>query len=82
MSNNKMLKNNKFANCTRSELVSLWYSLKRIYIEGWDVTGATDNPLTPYKNAYCEESHIGLALVRICLQQLLVNFWESCKFTL
>lgn len=63
MSNNKMLKNNKFANCTRSELLSLWYGLKRIYAEGWDTTGTTDNPLTPYKDAYCEESNMGLILV-------------------
>lgn len=59
MSNNKMLKNNKFANCTRSELLSLWYGLKRIYAEGWEA----DNPLTPYKDAYCEESNMGLILV-------------------
>lgn len=63
MSNNKMLKNNKFANCTRSELLSLWYGLKCIYDEGWDRTGTADNPLTSYKDAYCEESNMGLILV-------------------
>lgn len=60
MSNNKILKNNKFANCIRSELLSLWHNLERVYAEGWC---ANDNPLTPYKDAYCEESSMGLILV-------------------
>lgn len=60
MSNNEILKNNKFANCTRSELLFLWYGLKRFYVEGWC---ADDNPLTPYKNAYCKENSLGVTLV-------------------
>lgn len=55
-----ILKNNKFADCSKEELAILWWGLKRFYTEGWFTA---DNPLVPYKNAYCEESHIGLALV-------------------
>ena len=55
-----ILQNNKFADCSREELAVLWWGLKSFYNEGWYTA---DNPLTPYKNAYCEESHIGVVLV-------------------
>lgn len=73
MSNNKILKNNKFANCTRSELLSLWYGLKRFYAEG---LCADDNLFTFYKDAYCKEfSSIGVIL---CEQDLLRAL--ACEF--
>ena len=55
-----ILKNNKFADCSKEELAVLWSGLKRFYSDGYCTA---DNPLTPYKNAYCEESHIGVLLV-------------------
>ena len=67
-----ILKNNKFAGCSKEELTILWQGLKRFYSEGWC---AADNPLTPYKNAYCEESHIGVFLVE---QDLLKAI--ACEF--
>ena len=73
MSNNKILKNNKFANCTRSELLSLQYGLKRVYTEGWDTT---DNPLNPYRDAYCEESNKRLIFVERDL--LIAIAYEFC----
>lgn len=60
MDSHTILKNNKFAGCSREELAILWLGLKKFYAEGWYTE---DNPLTPYKNAYCEESHIGVLLV-------------------
>lgn len=60
MDSHPILKNNKFADCDREELAILWLGLKQVYAEGWY---APDNPLTPYKNAYCEDFHLGLAFV-------------------
>lgn len=73
MSNDKILKNNKFTNCTRSELLSLWYGLKQVYAKGWDTA---DNPLIFYKDAYCEESNMGLILVERDL--LIAIAYEFC----
>lgn len=73
MSNNEILKSNKFANCTRSELLSLWSGLKRFYVEG---RCADDNPLTFYKDAYCKEFYsMGVTL---CEQDLLRAI--ACEF--
>lgn len=76
MSNDKILKNNKFANCTRSELLSLWCGLKQVYTKGWNTTDNTDNPLNPYKDAYCEESNTGLDFVERDL--LIAIAYEFC----
>lgn len=59
MSINEILKNNKFANCTIPELLFLWEGLKQFYEDGYC---ADDNPLTPYKNAHCNESPMGVTL--------------------
>lgn len=72
MDSHTILKNNKFAGCSREELEILWLGLKQFYTEGWYTA---DNPLTPYKNAYCEESHMGLTF---CEQDLLRAI--ACEF--
>ena len=75
MSNEIILTGNKFVNCTRSELLSLWYGFKRMCTEG---RATTDNPLTPYKDAYCKKSNIaGLLLTELDL--LIAIAYEFCE---
>lgn len=57
MTDERILENNLFKDCSQEELRILWNGMKRFYEDGFF---AEDNPVTPYKNKYCERSNIGV----------------------
>lgn len=52
-----LLQNNKFANCSKEELETLWKGLIRFYDTD---KFEEDNPITPYKEVYTADGIVGL----------------------
>lgn len=67
-----LLQNNKFANCSKEELETLWKGLIRFYdtdkFEG-------DNPITPYKEVYTADGIVGLVNMEDLLRKIVLTMF-------